>query len=160
MAISAKARQTSSLALQPLRIQVSNGEKLASAVGYSVGRVSTWMICWSPGSRLKTLPHASASRASAAAPDNLVMGDRLEFVPLLPQPNPDRRSLVPQRANPRQRILQPPHQLIVSRNGLVKQFPPPRQRHRPVLQLEVHAVEHVNIPRAQHRLHLIERETK
>src|ERR1700678_3981686 len=118
------------------------------------------MICWFAGSRLKILSHASASRASAAAPDSLVMRDRLEVVPLLPQPNRDRRPLVPQRANPRQRILHAPHQLIVSRDRLVKQFPPPRRRHLPVPQLEVHPVEDVNVPSAQHRLHLIEREPK
>src|ERR1035438_7692151 len=73
MATLAKVCQTSSSALQPFRIQASNGGKPVSQVGYSVGRVSTCMICWVTGSRLKTLSQASASRASAAAPDNLVM---------------------------------------------------------------------------------------
>ena len=73
MAILAKVCQTSSSASRPFRIQVSNGEKPVSQVGNSVGRARTCISCWATRSWLKILSHASASRASAAAPDNLVM---------------------------------------------------------------------------------------
>src|SRR6202042_1378590 len=58
--------------------QASNGEKPVSHAGYSVGGASTCMICCEAGSWLKILSQALASRASASAPDNTVMGGSYE----------------------------------------------------------------------------------